>query len=295
MTALLAYIRIPSWEHHLPTTIALLTDFGLQDSYVGIVKGVITAIEPQANVVDLTHAIPPGDVRLAAFELWRSVPFFPDKTIFTAVVDPGVGTSRLSVAVVWPDKIAVGPDNGLFTYLIHADPSWSAYELTETAYQLHPRSATFHGRDVFAPAAAHLAAGIDPSALGPALDDLMCFSTPLLNHGDEGFLQGEIIHTDQFGNAISSIGQLRQEKEFVSFDPWLPDCQPTRILQHDLRVRVSESSPLPLQSTFGDVAPGQPVAYIGSSGLIEIAIRSGSAMQELGIQRGQRIQLEWRV
>lgn len=278
----------------MPTTIALLTDFGLQDSYVGIMKAVIAAIEPQTKVVDLTHAIPPGDVRLAAFELWRSAPFFPHATVFAAVVDPGVGTARRPVVVAWSDKTAVGPDNGIFTYLALGDESWSAYELTEKTYQLSPQSATFHGRDIFAPAAAHLAAGVDPSTLGPPIDELLLFSPPVLERDDGMLILGEIIHVDRFGNAISSIGRLLREEGAINFNPWLPTCSPVRLPDHGLAVTVSGHEPLPLLSTFGDVPEGRPVAYIGSSDLIEIAIHAGSAKQELGLTKGQKIQLEWR-
>jgi S-adenosylmethionine hydrolase len=198
------------------------------------------------------------------------------------------------VAVVWPDRIAVGPDNGLFTYLLLTDTPWSAYELTETIHQLRPRSATFHGRDIFAPVAAHLAAGIDPSRLGPPVDELLRFSLPKLECDEQGILTGEIIHIDRFGNAISSIGQLLLEEVDICFDPWLPNCTPARYPQPAPTVRAPGRASLPLHRTFSDVPTGQPVAYIGSSGLIEIAVHGASAEQELGLSKGQRIQLEWR-
>ena len=138
-------------------TIALLTDFGEKDVYVGIMKGVISGIAPHAQMIDLAHSIPPGDIAKAAFELYQAVPYFPQGTIFLTVVDPGVGTDRRPIAISWSERMCVGPDNGVFTYLLATGGEPTAVELSSSVHRLEQVSNTFHGRDIFAPAAAHLA------------------------------------------------------------------------------------------------------------------------------------------
>ncbi|KPK90190.1 MAG: hypothetical protein AMJ88_16500, partial [Anaerolineae bacterium SM23_ 63] len=164
----------------LTTTIALLTDFGEQDVYVGIMKGVINGIAPHANMIDLTHSVPPGDIHKAAFELYQAVSYFPLGTIFLVVVDPGVGTARRPVALSWPERICVGPDNGIFTYLLATRGEPTSVELRSSAYRLKEVSNTFHGRDIFAPAAVHLACGVELEELGPPAKDLFRIPLPRL-------------------------------------------------------------------------------------------------------------------
>ena len=200
--------------------IALLTDFGLTDAYTGVLHGVIAGIAPQVRVIDLTHQLPPGDVRRAAFTLWQASLFFPAGTIFLCVVDPGVGTGRRGVALVWEDRVYVGPDNGAATYLVVRDGAPLAYELTAGEYRLDPVSSTFHGRDIFAPAAAHLASGLDPSRLGPNIQDLVLLTLPNLGHTGRT-VRGEILHADHFGNCLTSIGRLREQGDSLALEPWL--------------------------------------------------------------------------
>jgi S-adenosylmethionine hydrolase len=275
----------------LAATIALLTDFGNQDPYVGMMKGVIASIAPQAKVIDLTHAIPPGNINRGAFELWQSAPFFPPGTVFVAVVDPGVGTIRRQIAIAWPDKICVGPDNGIFTYLLATEQPVATVELTNRAYHLKKVSTTFHGRDIFAPAAAYLAHGLNIEELGPPAIDLIHLPLPHLEMIDDETVQGRILHADRFGNFITNIGLLKIDGEDMLIEPWLPFFPPTRFKFKDAFVPLPNGADLRLGATFGDVAPGEPVAYIGSSGMLEIAVNQGRAADSLPMQVGQELLL----
>jgi S-adenosylmethionine hydrolase len=265
----------------------LLTDFGNQDPYIGMMKGVITSIAPQAQVIDLTHAIPPGDISRGAFELWQSAAFFPSGTVFVVVVDPGVGTTRRQIAVAWPDKICVGPDNGIFTYLMAAEQPATSVELTNKAYHLKKVSTTFHGRDIFAPTAAHLARGVDIEELGPPAIDLIRLPLPHLEMIDDQTVQGQILHADRFGNLITNIGLLKIDGDEMLIEPWLPLFPPTRFKFKSAYVHLPNGADLRLETTFGDVAPGEPVAYIGSCGMLEIAVNQGRAVDSLPITIGQ--------
>jgi S-adenosylmethionine hydrolase len=281
-------------ESILTATIALLTDFGEQDVYVGIMKGVINGIAPHANVIDLTHTIPPGDIPQAAFELYRAVPYFPSGTIFLAVVDPGVGTARRPVALSWPEQICVGPDNGIFTYLLATSGEPTTVELRSSAYRLEEVSNTFHGRDIFAPAAAHLVCGVELEELGPPAKDLLRIPLPRLELIEGPLVLGEVLHADRFGNFITSIGVLRMEGEDVLLEPWLPHCPPARLPAAGLRLRLPNSVYLSISSTYADVSPGEAVAYIGSLGLLEIAVNQARAVNLLPITAGQEVVLSYK-
>jgi hypothetical protein len=274
-----------------PALIALLTDFGLADPYAGILHSVIAGIAPGAQVVDLTHQLPPGDISRAAFALWQSSPYCPPGTVFLCVVDPGVGTGRRGVALVWEQRSYVGPDNGAASFLVARDGRPSAFELAANEYRLHPVSSTFHGRDVFAPAAAHLAAGLEPSRLGPPLQDLALSPPPRLSHSGRT-VRGEILHADRFGNCITSIGTLRRDGSALALEPWLGQCPAVSLPRQGLRVVLPGDRSLPLCERFADVPPGEALAYIGSSGLLEIGVNRGSAQEQLNLSSGQPVRLE---
>ena len=271
--------------------IALLTDFGLTDAYAGILRGVIADIAPQVRVVDLTHQLPTGDIRRASFTLWQASPFFPAGTVFLCVVDPGVGTGRRGVALAWEDRVYVGPDNGTATYLVVRDGAPPAYELTASEYRLEPVSSTFQGRDIFAPAAAHLASGLDPVRVGPAVHDLTMLPLPKLGHTGRT-VRGEIMHADRFGNCITNVGVLREQGDQLALDPWLRQCPPVSLPQDGLQVLLPGGLSLPLLGRFADVPRGEAVAYVGSSGLLEIGVNRGSAQEKLGLSQGQPVRLE---
>lgn len=278
----------------MTATIALLTDFGEQDVYVGIMKGVINGIAPHAQMIDLAHTIPPGDIARAAFELHRAAPYFPLGTIFLAVIDPGVGTDRRPIAISWPERICIGPDNGIFTYLLATGGEPTAVELSSSAHRLEQVSNTFHGRDIFAPAAAHLARGVQLEELGPPVKDLVRLPLPRLELIEGPLVKGEILHADRFGNLITSIGVLRLEGDDVLLEPWLPHCPPARLPATGLRLRLPNGAYLSISSTYADVSPGEAVAYIGSLGLLEVAVNQARAVDVLPVTVGQEVVLSYK-
>ena len=187
------------------STITLLTDFGTRDGYVGAMKGVLRRLAPQAQIIDISHDIPPQDIHQAAFVLRSILPYFPEDTIHVVVVDPGVGSERRPVAVIGEQASFVGPDNGVFTPVYESQPAAEIFELRNPAYHLPEVSATFHGRDIFAPVAAHLANGVAPEMLGPRVDDPVRLLLPQALRLADGSLQGTLQAVDHFGNCISNI------------------------------------------------------------------------------------------
>lgn len=272
--------------------IALLTDFGLSDTYVGVMKGVIAELAPDAQMIDITHAIPQGDIRLAAFKLWQAVDYFPAGTVFVVVVDPGVGTERKPVAVSWRSLQFVAPDNGVLTYLGSLEPIQSAVVLENADYQLETVSTTFHGRDVFAPAGAHIWNGVGLERFGRPLAELVQFQPPALQARDRS-IHGEILHADRFGNLITSIGRIRASRDGYLFRSWYSQAPAEEFPAGPARVLLPGHRSLTLKSTFGDVLPGEPVAYLGSEGLLEIGINGGSALGKLGLDSGDPIELQF--
>jgi len=269
--------------------IAILTDFGLDDIYLGMMKAAIAGISPAARIIDLTHAIPHGDVKRAAFEAWRVRSYLPPETILLAVVDPGVGTNRRAVAIKLPGLYCVGPDNGLFSFLLYSTDKHKSAELLNPHYQLRTISHTFHGRDIFAPAAAHLARDIPLEEFGPIIQDLVRIPDPLLKDLGAGSIQGEIMHSDRFGNLITSIGRFDFKDDDLSFKPWIPSFSARTLNARDYDVILPQGDVVPLGRTFGDVPKGEALAYIGSSSLLEIAINGGNAANTLKLNPGDEI------
>ncbi|MBD0336956.1 MAG: SAM-dependent chlorinase/fluorinase [Cyanobacteria bacterium Co-bin13] len=251
--------------------ITLLTDFGTQDAYVGIMKGVIAQICPQARVIDLTHDLSPQDLLAARFNLLTAYPYFPAGTIHVAVVDPGVGTARRGVVIQTEEGMLVGPDNGIFSGILATRPGIAGVSLTQTDYWRTGRpSTTFHGRDIFAPVAAHLAKGVPISALGDPIElkSLTVLEIPaVVQEGDR--VRGSVQHCDRFGNLITNL-----TPEHLPSEPW----------QAQLGEHV-----LPSAQTYGDVLPGQPLALIGSHGWLEISVNGGSAEQRFQARVGMPI------
>ncbi|MBE9139320.1 SAM-dependent chlorinase/fluorinase [Nodosilinea sp. LEGE 07088] len=254
-------------------TIALITDFGTQDSYVGVMKGVIATVAPAAHCIDLTHAVSPQDLYVARFALLSAYPYLPVGTVYLVVVDPGVGTQRRAVAVQTERGWLVGPDNGVLSGVLDHAPILTAVELTNADYwRLAQPSATFHGRDIFAPVAAHLHNGVPIEQLGSPIEPHSLVQLPLVQPTaiPNGWM-GAVQYIDRFGNAATNI-----PASAVQPGPW----------QLGLGPRL-----LPGVSTYGEVAVGEGLALIGSHGFVEVAVNRGSAQQQLGITVGDRITL----
>jgi hypothetical protein len=262
--------------------VSFTTDYGLDDGFVAACKGVIGQIAPGVRVVDVTHTVPRHDVRRAAAVLAQTVPYLP-AAVHLAVVDPGVGTDRRGVAVVAGHGVLVGPDNGLL--LPPADAlggAVAAYELTEPRYWLPTVSRTFHGRDVFAPAVAHVALGIPPDALGGAVDVTSLVQLPApRTRVEQGWLETEVVAVDRFGNV-----QLAA----TAADLALLDASAVKGSRVQLRVGTVAVEAV-LGSTFGDVPHGDLVVYVDSAGLVSVAVNGGSAAAWLGVAPGGNVAL----
>ena len=242
--------------------ITFLSDFGLQDGYVAMVKGVILRINPASRIVDITHQIPAGSILHAASVLQETQPFFPRGTVNLAVVDPGVGTTRRPIAVETADgHFFVGPDNGLFWPFITRSPSSRIVLLKENRYFLPAISNTFHGRDIFAPVAAHLSSGVPLDALGPPVIDPVTLTLPDPEVGDD-VLSGTVIRIDHFGNLITNIS----ERTLRTF---LGNGHPV--------IRIGDLTIHGISSAYGKAARGGIIALIGSAGFLEIAVNLGRA------------------
>jgi len=257
-----------------PPTITLMTDFGLTDPYVGIMKGVILDIASGATLVDLTHAIPPQDIRQAAFLLATAVGFFPRGTVHVVVVDPGVGSERRPIAVKSGHAYFVAPDNGVLSMALARQPAEAIIHLTNSDYWLTEVSTTFHGRDIFAPVAAHLARGVPVGELGTPISEIVRLPALEPTRQSDGSVRGHIQHIDRFGNCITNV--------------------PSDMLRADipLVVKVAGQSIWGLSPTYAAVEPGALVCLIGSSGFLEIAVRLGNAARQLNISVGDTIVIE---
>lgn len=262
--------------YRTPPPIVLLTDFGFKDSYVGVMKGVIRKICRHADVIDLSHNIVPQDVAEAAFVLAASYRYFPADTIFTCVVDPGVGTERAVLCLEANEQVFLAPDNGLLSVIAEECAEPRIHRVTEEEYFLKDGSTTFHGRDIFAPVAAHLAEGLEPEKLGALVRNIKRLQLPNPVRTADGSLRGEIIYIDQFGNLITNIRDSTIERTFN---------QP----REELEVRVKRRSASGLVRAYADMPEGELVALIGSSGYLEVAVNKGSAAQRLGCEKGDSV------
>jgi len=275
--------------------VTLTTDFGTADGYVGTMKGVILSIVPGAQLVDISHEIAPQNVRQAAYVLYTAVPFFPAHAVHVVVVDPGVGSARRPIAVRTPAGTFVGPDNGVFSYLMACEPVEVVVELAEPRYHMPQVSHTFHGRDIFSPVGAHLAAGVSINALGPPVHDPVVFPPPRLEVGS-GQISGEVLHADHFGNVITSIGLLVWRGDELSFTPAFGaagDGAEVCLNAREATVALPERDLSGVFRTYAQVARGEALALVGSEGHLEIAVREGNAAQALGLRPGDPVVLRW--
>ena len=256
--------------------ITLTTDFGLKDAYVAAMKGVMIGISPDTTLIDITHLISPQDVMEAAFVIKHAAPFFPAETVHVAVVDPGVGTDRLPVAFRHQDQWFVGPDNGLFSLVLNGALPTDLVTLNKPEYWLtQTPSDTFHGRDIFAPAAAHLSAGTLLTQLGTSLESLrpLQWALPIADH--QG-IQGWVVHVDHFGNCITNITR----HQII-----------THSQSRGIKGYVGSTIIQSIHSTYGNVPSGEPLMLYDSNGLLEIAIHAGNAAELLSIRKGSAVNI----
>lgn len=250
------------------TRITLLTDFGTADGYVAAMKGVIAAIAPGAAIDDASHDIDQGDIRAGAFTLGRYWRLYPAGTVHVVVVDPGVGGDRRAIAARVDDRVFVAPDNGVLSRVFADVEPERVVALEEPAFHRTPVSATFHGRDVFAPVAAHVASGVSLHALGPPVADPIRIGLPAPSR-DGRRVEGEVVHVDRFGNLITNIPGA-----------WASDGDAVRVRDRDV---------VPVRRTYADVDRGGLLALVGSLGLLEVSVRDGNAAERLGVGRGAAV------
>ena len=255
--------------------ITLLTDFGTRDAYVAAMKGVLLGLNPRAVLVDVTHEVPAQDVVAGAFILAQAAPYFPPGTIHLAVVDPGVGTGRRALAALARGQFWVGPDNGLLPWAWGSSPDLTVVSLTATNYFRPQVSATFHGRDLFAPVAAHLSLGVDLLSFGPPVPDPLPLPFPAAVW-NPGKIEGQIIYVDHFGNLVSNVPA-------AELQAWLQN--------RGLTVRLGSHTISGLAATYEDAAPGELLALSGSHGYLEIACNQDHAARRLGLGRGATLEL----
>ena len=257
--------------------ITLLTDFGSSDYFVGAMKGVILSINPEATIVDITHEIPPQDIETGAFNLLSCYRDFPERTIHVAVVDPGVGSDRRAIVVECADQFFVGPDNGLFSWICEREGDWSATHVTTDKFRRKSVSNTFHGRDIFAPAAAALSSGHSRSEFGPALTDLVQLPSLVPATINENAVEGRIIHIDRFGNCVTNFTRQTFESRGASTS-W--------------RITLNDREVTSFRNFFAESQPNEIFAISGSAGFIEICVRNDSAAKLLNVERGQSVKLK---
>jgi S-adenosylmethionine hydrolase len=254
--------------------ITLTSDFGLKDPYVAEMKGVILTINPQATIIDITHDVEKFNIRMAAFMLASAASYFPEGTVHLAVVDPGVGTQRRAILIQTKKGFFVGPDNGILILAAQNQGIEHVYQLTNPTFMLPKISSTFHGRDIFAPAAAHLEKGVQPIEFGPEIKDPINPEFAKIKRRNNS-LTGEVMHIDGFGNIISNIN----ERDMV---------------QHAKTVNV-ELQNITLKLTFGkayaEAKPNEPILLIGSYGFMEIALNQGNAAEKFHAKAGDKVVL----
>jgi S-adenosyl-L-methionine hydrolase (adenosine-forming) len=256
-------------------TIALLTDFGLNDHYAGTMKGVILSIQANVQVVDLCHHIKPQDIVHGALVLKSAYRFFPKKTIFVAVVDPGVGSARGKIILKTKDYVFVAPDNGILSLVAEIEKQTRFYEITNDRYFLKPASDTFHGRDIFAPVAAYLTKGLSPLTFGNKIQNIvrLKWPNPLIDRKHKR-ISGEVVHIDRFGNLVTNIS----EKDLKRF-------------RGRFSIHIKNKSISQLSHSYAEAKKGQLLGIIGSMGFLEIAANGRSAGRRLKVLKGERVKI----
>jgi len=258
----------------MPRVITLTTDFGTADSFVGTMKGVILSIWPMASIVDITHEVRSFDIVDGAFAIAQAYKYFPKRTIHVVVVDPGVGSTRRPLLAEMAGQFFIAPDNGLLS-MIFSRESAKVRHITAERYFLKPLSRTFHGRDVFGPVAAHLAAGVLPAKFGPRITDYLQLSFHQPQRTGKQAWTGSVLRVDRFGNIITNL----HIEEFPQLNT------------HAFELRLGSQKIKRLALTFTDCEPGELYAIVGSSSYLEIATNQASAAATLGCSAGSPVEL----
>ncbi|HEX5230039.1 MAG TPA: SAM-dependent chlorinase/fluorinase [Bryobacteraceae bacterium] len=255
--------------------ITLTTDFGLTDHFVGVMKGVIAGIAPAARVIDISHGVQSYDIVDGAFTIVQAYRYFPKRTIHVIVVDPGVGSARRPLLAEMAGQYFIAPDNGVLSMVFAREATARVRHITSEKYFLHPVSRTFHGRDVFSPVAAHLAAGIKPAQFGKRVDDYIHASFDQPTPSGKNRWTGVILKSDHFGNLATNFHIDR-----------FPG-----IRTHAFALKTGQQTIARLALTFTECAPGELFAVVGSSGYVELAASEASAAQMLGCGAGSPVEL----
>jgi len=259
-------------------TITLLSDFGLKDSYVAQMKAAILSICPKATIVDISHQVERHNLIMGAFILASAAPYFPDGTVHVAVVDPSVGGKRRPILIETNRSFYVGPDNGLLVLAAKSDEIKTVYHIVGERFMAEQVSATFHGRDIFAPVAAHVANGVEPSKIGRMITDF-AVSDYSEAKKERGTVDCEVVHIDGFGNIVTNLHSRDLDKTVIRYGSSFK-------LKHD-----SKSVALKLCRTYSDVQVGTLLGLIGSHGFLEIAVNQGSAAERLEVTQGSKLKL----
>jgi S-adenosylmethionine hydrolase len=272
----MALLRIQRERDLTNPIITLTTDYGTNDHLVGVLKGVILRINPDVQIVDITHGVTPFDLLDGATVIANAYPFFPPRTIHVVVVDPGVGTERRPLIVSGQNQYFLAPDNGVLSGVFEKEQNFLVRHLTAEHYFLHPVSKTFHGRDVFAPVAGWLSKNWQPGSMGEEITDFKRFALPRPKEAD-GQLKGVVLKVDSFGNLITNF---RGE-----------DLPAAAIEKGAINLQVGTHAISKLVPTFANGNAGEAIAYVGSSGNLEIGVNKGSASKTLGVGRGAPVLL----
>jgi S-adenosylmethionine hydrolase len=256
--------------------VTLLSDFGLRDHYVSVMKGVMLGLNPDLTFIDISHQVPAQDIQSGAFILGQAYPWFPADTIHLAVVDPGVGTARKAIVVYAAAQFFVGPDNGLFTWILNREESFTVYEISADHFFRKPVSSTFHGRDVFAPVVGWISRNTPLQQLGPVMDNPVRLKLPALTRVRDALIQATVLAVDGFGNLVTN---LRAEDLPVYSAPGTRSC----------KMLICQKEITAFHRTFGEGAPGELFVVPGSSEYLEIVMRNGSAAATLNAAPGALI------
>ncbi len=261
--------------------VTLTTDFGTRDNYAAAVKAVMLNINPDLNIVDITHEVRRHDIMEACFLIANTYHYFPKWSIHVVVVDPTVGSSRRPLAASINSHHFIAPDNGVLSGLYQDPEDISVYEINAEHYYLRPLSSTFHGRDIFAPVAAWMAKGIEIENFGDKIDDYVDLKLPAPVVGEEGELEGEVIHIDSFGNLITNVTRAQ-------FEEMLEEAE-----KHAFELKIGDHTLSEIKRLYAECKKDSPAALFGSTSQLEVAAKQRSARELLGLEKGAKFTLKF--